>query len=85
MSGTETKKLQVQYFALLREQSGVDRETCDTVARTPRELFTELSGRHRFTLPIERVAVAVNNEFSRWDSQLSEGDLIVFIPPVAGG
>jgi molybdopterin converting factor small subunit len=85
MSATETKQVHVQYFALLREQSGLTSEVCETGARTPRELFSELSRRHSFSLPVERLAVAVNNEFSRWDSDLAEGDMVVFIPPVAGG
>ena len=41
-----------------------------------RELFGELSRKYRFTLPFERLAVAVNNEFSRWDNELAEGDVV---------
>ena len=29
--------------------------------------------------------VAVNSEFGEWEQPLSEGDSVVFIPPVAGG
>jgi molybdopterin converting factor small subunit len=85
MPATETKQVHVQYFALLREQSGMAGEICATSAQTPRELFGELSKRYSFSLPVERLAVAVNNEFSRWDHELAEGDVVVFIPPVAGG
>ncbi|MDG1462804.1 MAG: MoaD/ThiS family protein, partial [Gammaproteobacteria bacterium] len=33
----------------------------------------------------ENFKVAVNDEFSSWDASLSDGDHVVFIPPVAGG
>jgi sulfur-carrier protein len=85
MSVAGTKQIRVQYFALLREQSGLSSEVCATNAQNPRELFSELSHKHGFSLPVERLAVAVNNEFSRWDNELAEGDVVVFIPPVAGG
>jgi molybdopterin converting factor small subunit len=29
--------------------------------------------------------VAINDEFSAWDTALNDGDRLVFIPPVAGG
>jgi molybdopterin converting factor subunit 1 len=82
---TTSKQIEVKYFALLREQSGLEREVCTTQARTARELFDELSGKYNFSLQPERLAVAVNNEFTRWENELVEGDLVVFIPPVAGG
>jgi molybdenum cofactor guanylyltransferase len=79
------RELRVQYFALLREQSGRRDETVTTGAPTPRELFTELAARHGFTLAPEHLKVAVNSEFSDWSRQLAAGDHVVFIPPVAGG
>ena len=29
--------------------------------------------------------VAINTEFGDWSAPLSDGDAVVFIPPVAGG
>jgi molybdopterin converting factor subunit 1 len=75
----------VQYFALLREQAGRRDEAVVTRAATPRELFSELAARHRFTLGTEHLKVAVNTEFSDWSRPLAAGDTVVFIPPVAGG
>jgi molybdopterin converting factor small subunit len=77
--------LQVQYFALLREQAGCAAETVHSAAQTPRALFAELRGRHGFTLPLELLKVAINGDFSDWDAPLKPGDAVVFIPPVAGG
>jgi molybdopterin-guanine dinucleotide biosynthesis protein A len=79
------RALQVQYFALLREQAGRREESVTTGAPTPRELFAELSARYRFTLAPEHLKVAVNSEFSDWSRPLVAGDNVVFIPPVAGG
>jgi len=82
---TGTKPVRLQYFAILREQRGLDRETVETAAETPRELYREIARRHGFTLAEERVGVAVNNAFARWDRPLVANDTVVFIPPVAGG
>jgi molybdopterin converting factor subunit 1 len=80
-----TKNIRVQYFALLREQRGLADERLATTADTPAGLYAELRTRHGFTLPVEQLRVAVNDEFARWDAPLRDGDTLVFIPPVAGG
>ena len=79
------KTLRVQYFALLREQRGLSRETLATDAADAAALYAELRVRHGFTLPPERLRAAVNGEFAAWPAPLKDGDEIVFIPPVAGG
>lgn len=75
----------VQYFALLREQAGLDQEAIETNAVSPEALYRELSERHGFTLPQTSLKVAVNDEFASWKQRLSTGDSVVYIPPVAGG
>lgn len=82
---TTALTVQVQYFALLREQAGTTRETVNTNARTPHELYAELRTRHPFTLEADMLRVAVNGEFGDWRQPLAAGDTVVFIPPVAGG
>jgi molybdenum cofactor guanylyltransferase len=79
------REIRVQYFALLREQAGTRDESVATAARTPGELFRELSSRHHFTLQPAMLKVAVNAEFREWSHPLAAGDVVVFIPPVAGG
>jgi molybdopterin-guanine dinucleotide biosynthesis protein A len=81
----KTRPLDIQYFALLREQAGCARESLQSAARTPRELYLELQTRHRFTLPLEMLRVAINGDFAEWDHPLEAADHVVFIPPVAGG
>jgi molybdopterin converting factor subunit 1 len=78
-------QLKIHYYALMREQAGRSEETLDTVAATPSDLYRELLARYGFTLSLEQLKVAVNNEFSDWSRRLKEGDAVVFIPPVAGG
>jgi len=78
-------KLHVHYFAAFREATGLASEHVDTVATTPGALFGECATRHprlqRFTSSL----VAVNDEMTGWDAVLSEGDRVLFFPPVAGG
>ena len=78
-------KIQLEYFALLKDQRGCASETLETDAATPQQLYSELSERHSFTLGPESLKVAINEDFADWDAPLSEGDTLVFIPPVAGG
>ena len=83
--GTDSMQIKVQYYAILREQAGRSEETVATAARTPRDLYAELQRRHPFSLDADSLRVAINAEFSDWSQPLTEGDAVVFIPPVAGG
>jgi molybdopterin converting factor small subunit len=79
------KTIHIQYYALLREERGISEETIDTTAPTARALYQELKTRYHFRLNIDRLKVAVNDEFKDWGTPLKSEDRIVFIPPVAGG
>lgn len=79
------REITVHYFALLREQRGLEKETVRTAAAEPRALFAELRQRHGFTIAEDRLWVAVNDELRGWDHPLQPGDKVVFIPPIAGG
>jgi molybdopterin-guanine dinucleotide biosynthesis protein A len=79
------RRLNVRYFAVLREQAGRSAEQLETQATTPRELYDELRRRRGLTLAPEFLRVAVNDEFGDWRSPLADGDTVVFLPPVAGG
>jgi molybdopterin converting factor subunit 1 len=76
--------INIEYFAILREHVGLSKEALETDAGTAAELFDELSRRYQFP-DIGKMKVAINDEFSEWDSKLADGDSVVFIPPVAGG
>jgi molybdopterin-guanine dinucleotide biosynthesis protein A len=84
-SSSVPRQINVQYYALLREQAGRSSESVVTTAMAPRDLYQELKGRYPFSLAPEMLRVAVNSEFGDWGQRLREGDSVVFIPPVAGG
>jgi molybdopterin converting factor subunit 1 len=79
------KCIQVQYFAVLREQAGCSEEKIETSADTPAALYRELCRRHGFTQQAEGLKVAINDDFVAWDAPLKDGVRVVFIPPFAGG
>ena len=73
------------YFASLADCAGCAGESRDSGARTPRELYAEVSMAHGFALPPQRLRVAVNGAFVAWDHALADRDEVVFLPPVSGG
>ena len=83
--GVAPKTVNVLYFAKLRESRGLDEERVETLACTPAGLYEELRFRHRLPLEIASLRAARNGDFCEWDELISDGDEIVFIPPVAGG
>ncbi len=84
-AAARTMRIQIRYYALMREQAGRSDESVETSAGTPAELYRDLGTRHPFTLAPEQLKVAVNGEFSDWSRALRPDDVVVFIPPVAGG
>lgn len=77
--------VKIQYFAILREQRGEDRETLTTDLADAAAIYESLQEQHGFTLPVDRLRVAINGEFAPWPAPIQDGDELVFIPPVAGG
>jgi molybdopterin converting factor small subunit len=79
-------RIRLRYVALLRDERGLAEETVDCApGLAARDLYQELRARHAFSLPPERLLVAVNDEFAPWERPLAEDDLVIFLPPVAGG
>ena len=81
----DLKTIHVQYYALLREQRGVNEERLETSANTAIQLYDELQREYKFRLPTNILKVAINDEFAGWNTAIKSGDTIIFIPPVAGG
>lgn len=82
---TQEKTIYLRYYALLREERGLTQETIKTSARTLEELYTTLAVTHGFSLAPDILRVAVNDAFVSWEYILQDCDIVVFIPPVAGG
>ena len=80
-----SKKVKLEYYALLREQRGVDRETIETDLSNYGELYDSLRETHGFTVAKEQLRIARNESFANFSDTVTDGDKIVFITPVAGG
>ncbi len=82
-------KVQLRYFASIREAIGSGSETLETSATTLAALRDELIGRsgaHAEALARGKaVRVALNQTMSDETAALTEGAEIGFFPPVTGG
>lgn len=78
-------RVTVLYFASLRDAAGTDSETLEAGQADLCALYQDLRVRYGFALPVERLRVAVDGAFARWDDALVPGSEIAFIPPVSGG
>lgn len=79
-------KLNVKYFASLREKAAKsNEEILIEEGKTPKDIYLELSAKYGFPLSANEIKFSVNNEYVEPSVRLKENDLLVFIPPVAGG
>lgn len=82
-------KVNVKYFASIRESLGTGSEALETKAGTLAALRDELiarGGAHAQSLARGRaVRVALNQVMSGEDAALVEGCEVAFFPPVTGG
>ena len=82
-------KIQLRYFASIREDLGLASEDLDTQATNVAALLTELrerGGAYAQALAEGRpVRVAVNQVMARADTPLADGAEVGLFPPVTGG
>lgn len=84
-------KLEVLYFAYLREEIGRDQEDVNVPGdvRTVGALRDWLVARgepyNKAFANLKRLRTARNEELCADDTPLAEGDVIAFFPPVTGG
>ncbi|MCC5793810.1 MAG: MoaD/ThiS family protein [Chromatiales bacterium] len=81
---SDVTRIELEYFAILREHTGRDGETWHTQAGSVGDLYAEIAA-HYGIPEVGRLKAAINDEFADWHAPLSDGDRVVFIPPVAGG
>ena len=80
-----TLQIRVIYFAKLRELIGLDEEIFSMEkGDNPTDVLASINKKHKMDVGAN-FKIAVNDEFSQWDVKLSNGDRLVFIPPVTGG
>lgn len=80
-----SKRLTVRYFAGFREHAGIGEESVDLDVTTAAELFARLKHRHGSSEPLGHCKVAINDEMADWDTAVTDGDVVLLFPPVAGG
>lgn len=79
------KQLQILYFASLAEQANKDEEAIMFTGHDLSELYEQLSQQYGFSLQQNKLTVAINHQMTDWTAPIHHGDIIAFIPPVAGG
>lgn len=79
------KSLHILYFASLAEQAGIDTESINTDIDNLSQLYQFLKDQHCFSLTQSQLAIAINHHIKDWNEPICDGDVIAFIPPVAGG
>ena len=77
--------IRVRYFAAFREATGITSEDIETRVETAAALFAECAGRYPARQAWSASHGAVNDEISAWERVLTDGDEVLFFPPVAGG
>ncbi len=77
--------IKVKYFASLREKAQKNDEEILAEFNSPTELYQTLKNKYHFPLAIEEIKVAINGEYKSFDTLIKSGDVVTFIPPVAGG
>jgi molybdopterin converting factor subunit 1 len=80
-------RIRVRLFARLRDIAGTSEVLCDVPpGATVRTVWAGLTAAHaelqRYT---GVVSCAVNEEYSKFEATLDEGDEVAFLPPVSGG
>lgn len=85
MNNSGNKIIHIDYYAVLREERGMERESITTDAETALDLYNKLQVQHNFSLGKDFLKVSINDTFLPWQTKIKDEDCIVFIPPVSGG
>lgn len=89
MANAINHKIDVLYFAWVRERIGLPREEVETSAATVNDLIAELRAREdRYDLAFSdatALRVALDQELSEFDAPLAGVREVAFFPPMTGG
>lgn len=79
--------VRVRLFASLREVVGTSQLSLDLPGSpTAEDVWATLAAQHPALFPRRQsLTVAVNREYATFSKALSNGDEVVFLPPVSGG
>ncbi len=79
------KTIQVLFFGKLKETWNASKISVQTQSNTVDKLYTELLKTAIETPHKASIKVAINEEFSEWDFEIKDGDVIALLPPASGG
>lgn len=89
MTTDTSARLDVLYFAWVRERIGVPREQVATAAGTPRALLAELAARDdRYAAALAdtgALRVAIDQRLADLDASLDGAREVAIFPPMTGG
>ena len=78
--------VKVRYFASLREKAGKSEEQMQIEdGKNLNDIYFLLSAKYGFDLNSNQIKFALNNDYIDPLVSPKENDVVVFIPPVAGG
>jgi molybdopterin converting factor subunit 1 len=80
-------RVTVRLFARLREAAGRELDDCElsSGARVA-DVWTAMTARYPALTPFGgSISAAINADFARMTSLVSDGDEVAFLPPVSGG
>lgn len=86
MSNSTKPTFTLLHFAIFQEKAGKNEETrllSDNL--TTKMLFEQVCNELELDSAHTPVRVSVNHTFADWEQNIDAGDIVAFIPPVAGG
>lgn len=79
-------KVKIRYFASLREKAGKSEEQMQIEdGKNLNDIYFILSAQYGFDLSSNQIKFSLNNDYVDPSVCPKENDVVVFIPPVAGG
>jgi len=82
---TSVKAVKLHYYAAFHEAAGLREEDWRSAATTAAELYDEVAAHHGFRFDRSTLRVALNDCVVSWESEIRDGDTVVFLAPYAGG
>jgi molybdopterin synthase sulfur carrier subunit len=78
-------QVQIIYFAQLADLAGKTGESRVLTDPSPAKLYAALKKAYHFPHEFRQLQVAINHQLSAHATELKDGDLIAFLPPMTGG
>ena len=78
-------RVEILYFAALRDAAGIASEHLETEAADLSALYATVQALHALSFPQKQLRVAVDGAFAGWGDAVRDGSTVAFIPPVSGG